>query len=187
MEIEDDFTNRIITPTDGLSIGARILRTRSNSVENHHKKSSKRIAANEKKMDAKAIEKLYLNKDLGRMKATPLETIFEHEDEYDVDDSNSSDSLRVFGDRKIPRIIKFPDQFKPNKGLKKKRKDRANKLKNDSKGIGMPKKIRVSMKFFKEYLEADENVTFTSSKSTVTTIKTETTIIQSNATELMVN
>lgn len=186
MEIEEDFSNRIMAPTDGLSIGARILRTRSNSMENHHAKSSKKIAANKKKMDAKAIEKLYLNKDLGRLKATPLETIFEHEDEYDVDDSNSSDSLQVFGDRKITRIIKFPDQFKPNKVLKKKRKDRANKMKNNSKGMGTPKKIRVSMKFFKEYLEADENVTFTSSKSTITTI-TETTIIQSNATEVMVN
>lgn len=151
------------TTDHGSSIGARILRSRSHF---EHKAAAIKTAtakATFKELNDKEIAKLYTNK-LSRVKVTPLETIFEHKDECDGNDSgNSSDSglclandgAQIFGKRKVKRAILFSEGMKPTKTLRDKRKKRIQQL------LGNRKRFKhMSMRSFLERFEANECVTF---------------------------
>lgn len=72
------------------------------------------------------IQRIYLNKKLGRMKVTNLETIFE---ENDTNVNNCAVTVGsnaiVFGSRKVKRSLSCSDGFSPSRTLKEKRKKRA--------------------------------------------------------------
>lgn len=105
-----------------------------------------------KNMNSKAIEKLYLNKTLGRLKHTQLETIFEHDDETNANASENYtlEPTKVFGKRKIKRSMSCSDGFNTSKSLKQKRKNRIRKI------FGVHKKIKsISMKKFMEHLQVN--------------------------------
>lgn len=144
----------------GSSIGARILRSRS-----HFERKTADIKADKnksifKELNEKEIAKLYTNK-FSSVKVTPLETIFEHKDEYDGNDSgNSSDSGlclgndAVFGKRKLKRAVLFSEGMKPTKTLRDKRKKRIQQL------LGARKRFKhMSMRSFLERFEANECLT----------------------------
>lgn len=144
----------------GMSIGARIMRQfRRNSVSSttpatrgHSEKSSD--LTKKKNMNSKAIEKLYLNKTLGRLKHTQLETIFEHDDETnpDANENYTLEPAKVFGKRKIKRSMSCSDGFNTSKTLKQKRKNRIRKI------FGVHKKIKsISMKKFMEHLQVNND------------------------------
>lgn len=135
---------------NGNGIGARIMRRLRNSTdESKPKTEAKRKNLNP---NSKAIEKLYLNKSLGRLRCTQLETIFEHEDETDANENFKIDEKKVFG-RKNKRSVSCHDGLNQSKTLKEKRKRRIKKI------FGVHKKIkRISMKNFLERLDSNDTV-----------------------------
>lgn len=143
------------------SIGARIMRARTHSFKGNDSVKKKRTTNNKsiEQMDNKSIRKLYMNKSIGRLKNTPLETIFEHVDEESVDAPNDSfaDDSTIFSKRKMKRSIKFPDMnSKPTKSLKEKRKQRIQKT------FGKLKRFkRISMDSFLKHLNAEDLVNIT--------------------------
>lgn len=142
-------------PVPSVSIGTRIMRQlRRNSMsvsENTAKKQENELK--KKNMNSKAIEKLYLNKSLGRLKHTQLETIFELEDETDANENYTFEDNKVFGKKKIKRSVSCCDGFNTSKTLKQKRKRRIQKI------FGVHKKIKsISMKKFLERLQASDTV-----------------------------
>lgn len=154
----------VIQPMDvavdsGMSIGARIMRQfRRNSMSSttsssggHSEKSSTDLTK-KKNMNSKAIEKLYTNKSLGRLKHTQLETIFEHDDETNSNENYTLEPAKVFGKRKIKRSMSCSDGFNTSKTLKQKRKNRIRKI------FGVHKKIKsISMKKFMEHLQVNND------------------------------
>lgn len=160
--IIEDTTDAISTSNtvSGISIGARIMRQfrrksqslRSSDDSGRIDKSSTDITK-KKNMNSKAIEKLYLNKSLGRLKHTQLETIFEHEHETDANENYTLEPTKVFGKRKIKRSMSCSDGFNASKTLKQKRKNRIRKI------FGVHKKIKsISMKKFLEHLQVGESI-----------------------------
>lgn len=162
-------TTTAVQPMDvvdsGMSIGARIMRQfRRNSMSSSSSSSSMTNGRTErpsndlikkKNSNSKAIEKLYLNKTLGRLKHTQLETIFEHEDETDANENYTLEPAKVFGKRKIKRSMSCSDGFNTTKTLKQKRKNRIRKI------FGVHKKMKsISMKKFLEHLQVNEPVDF---------------------------
>ncbi|XP_031628297.1 protein tantalus [Contarinia nasturtii] len=147
-------------PRDKVGIGARIMRQlRRNSSSEPAKPPSNNLK--KKNMNSKAIEKLYLNKSLGRLKHTQLETIFELEEETDANE-NAIDESKVFGKRKIKRSLSYTDDRKPSKTLKQKRKRRIQKM------FGVHKKLKpISMKKFLERLQSNDVVDVSAPQSTV--------------------
>lgn len=137
-----------------MGIGARIMRQlRRNSTTSITIQKPKN-ELKKKNMNSKAIEKLYLNKTLGRFKQTQLETIFEHEDEIDTNENSMVEDTKVFGKRKIKRSVSCSDGFTTTKTLKQKRKRRIQKI------FGVHKKLKpISMKKFLERLQASDTVT----------------------------
>lgn len=155
----------VIQPMDvavdsGMSIGARIMRQfRRNSVSSTSSSSSSKEKSNtdlkKKNMNSKAIEKLYMNKSLGRLKHTQLETIFEHEGETTANENYTLEPAKVFGKRKIKRSMSCSDGFNTSKTLKQKRKNRIRKI------FGVHKKIKtISMKKFLEHLHVADPIDF---------------------------
>lgn len=149
--------------SSSVSIGTRIMRQlRRNSV-NANSNTNANANANakpdsdlkKKNLNSKAIEKLYLNKTLGRLKHTQLETIFEHEDETDnAHDNFTFEDSNVFGKKKIKRSVSCTDGLNTSKTLKQKRKRRIQKI------FGVHKKLKsISMKKFLERLQASDTVT----------------------------
>lgn len=91
------------------------------------------------------IEKIYLNKKVGRMKVTQLETIFEEDIAVFAGSENSIMSATVFGSRKQKRSLSCSDGVNVCKTLKDKRKRRVKTM------LGVSSRFkRVSMKYFKE-------------------------------------
>lgn len=145
-------------------IGSRLLRIRSN-ITNYSNDNdtlhrlNRRNIARPKKHDtfsfdtnsSKAIEQIYLNKKLGRVKITKLETIFEEANlsvNGELNAAAATISPTMFGLRKLKRSLTFTDGFKANKALKEKRKRRVKSL------LGVAKRLKkVSMKYFLEHLE----------------------------------
>lgn len=146
----------------GMSIGARIMRqfrrnsmSSSSSSGGYTEKSNSNDLIKKKNMNSKAIEKLYLNKSLGRLKHTQLETIFEHEDETNANENYTLEPAKVFGKRKIKRSMSCSDGFNTTKTLKQKRQNRIRKI------FGAHKKIKsISMKKFLEHLQGADPVDF---------------------------
>lgn len=142
----------------GMSIGARIMRQfRRNSMSSSSSAGGRIEKPNndlikKKNMNSKAIEKLYLNKTLGRLKHTQLETIFEHDDETNPNENYTLEPAKVFGKRKIKRSMSCSDGFNTTKTLKQKRKNRIRKI------FGVHKKIKsISMKKFLEHLQVNDD------------------------------
>lgn len=133
-----------------MSIGARIMRQLRRNQPRIEKPNTE---LKKKNLNSKAIEKLYLNKSLGRLKHTQLETIFEHEDETDANENYTIEQSKVFGKRKVKRCMSCSDGFSATKTLKQKRKKRIQKI------FGVNKKIKsISMKKFLEHLQASDSV-----------------------------
>lgn len=136
----------------GMGIGARIMRQLKRNQPQQMEKPTddlKKKNLNSKK----AIEKLYLNKSLGRVKHTQLETIFEHEDETDASENFTIEESKVFGKRKIKRAMSCTDGFNASKTLKQKRKKRILRF------LPVHKKLKsISMKKFLEHLQASDTV-----------------------------
>lgn len=132
-------------------IGARIMRRlRPNTtVAPKEKTELKKKSLNP---NSKAIEKLYLNKSLGRVKYTQLETIFEHEDETDSSENVQIEGKKLFG-KKNKRTAALRDGLNASKTLRDKRKQRIKKI------FGVHKKFkRMSMKNFLERLQSTDTV-----------------------------
>lgn len=150
---------RVAESKPSIGIGARIMRQlRRNSTSKSRNEKSRtekpKTEFKQKNMNSKAIEKLYLNKTLGRFKQTQLETIFEHENETDANENHKADN--VFGKRKIKRSVTCSDGFNMTKTLKQKRQRRIQKI------FGVHKKLKpISMKKFLERLQANDNVNVT--------------------------
>lgn len=146
---------RVPESTSSIGIGARIMRQlRRNSTSKQQKTEKPKIEFKKMNMNSKAIEKLYLNKKLGRFKQTQLETIFEHENEIDANENQTADN--VFGKRKIKRSVTCTDGFTATKSLKQKRQRRIQKI------FGVHKKLKpISMKKFFEHLQANDTVNVT--------------------------
>lgn len=143
-----------------VGIGTRIMRQlRRNNSEPKVKRNN---TLKKKNMNSKAIEKIYLNKSLGRLRHTQLETIFELDEETDANDNNAIDESKLFGKRKIMRCVSYPDHDrKPSKTLKQKRKRRIQKM------FGGHKKFKsISMKKFLERLQSNDIVEVAASQST---------------------
>lgn len=150
----------------GTSIGARILRKRSNitysfddNVDGNNGNDRKSKADKKenkfKIMGKKAIEKLYTTKTMGSLKKTNLETIFEHEKESESNDElDTSDNSNIFGQRKLKRCANL-QIGKPTKVIKEKRIKRARNL------FGHRRFKKLSMKNFIERLKSSELVEFT--------------------------
>lgn len=146
-----------VAVASGMSIGARIMRQfRRNSMSSTtsssvgHTEKSNNDLIKKKNINSKAIEKLYLNKTLGRLKHTQLETIFEHDDETNAiaNENYTLEPAKVFGKRKIKRSMSCSDGFNTSKTLKQKRKNRIRKI------FGAHKKVKsISMKKFMEHLQ----------------------------------
>lgn len=164
--VADIIVPTVIQPMDvavesGMSIGARIMRQfRRNSMSSTtsssggHSEKSNNDLTKKKNMNSKAIEKLYLNKTLGRLKHTQLETIFEHDDETsaNANENYTLEPAKVFGKRKIKRSMSCSDGFNTSKTLKQKRKNRIRKI------FGVHKKIKsISMKKFMEHLQVNND------------------------------
>lgn len=163
---ESNPPNEFERPTEkmtnnGNGIGARImrrLRQNSSTGTPKLKTEAKRKSLNPK---SKAIEKLYLNKSLGRVRCTQLETIFEHEDETDANENFTIDEKKVFG-KKNKRSVLCHDGLNQSKTLKEKRKRRIKKI------FGVHKKIkRISMKNFLERLDSNDTVEVVAPQSIV--------------------
>lgn len=173
--VGDDVADTTITTTttidvqpmvvvgSGMSIGQRILRQfRRNSMSSVSSSSSSGIEKpnndliKKKNMNSKAIEKLYLNKTLGRLKHTQLETIFEHENEADANENYTLEPTKVFGKRKIKRSMSCSDGFNQTKTLKQKRKNLIRK----NFGVHHKKIKSISMKKFLEHLQVTHTVDF---------------------------
>lgn len=160
LSVNDAVTTTDVQPMDvvysGMGIGARLMRqSRRSSMSSPNGRNEKpsNDLIKKKNMNSKAIEKLYLNKTLSRLKHTQLETIFEHENEADANENYTLEPAKVFGKRKIKRSMSCSDGFKPTKTMKKKRKNRI--LKN----FGVHKKIKsISMKKFLEHLQVADPV-----------------------------
>ena len=141
-------------PTEKMTstgIGARIMRRlrQNTTVASKEKTELKKKSLNP---NSKSIEKLYLNKSLGRVKYTQLETIFEHEDETDSNENVKIDGKKLFG-KKNKRTAALRDGLNASKTLKEKRKRR---IKNF---FGVHKKFkRMSMKNFLERLQSTDTV-----------------------------
>lgn len=138
---------------NGNGIGARIMRRlRKNSTDSTDEPKPKTEAKRKNlNPNSKAIEKLYLNKSLGRLRCTQLETIFEHEDETDANENFKIDEKKVFG-KKNKRSVSCHDGLNQSKTLKEKRKRRIKKI------FGVHKKIkRISMKNFLERLDSNDD------------------------------
>lgn len=138
-----------------VSIGTRIMRqSRRNSINvnaNAPKKQDNELK--KKNVNSKTIEKLYLNKTLGRMKHTQLETIFELEDETDTSENHTFQANKVFGKTKIKRSVSCCNGLNTTKTLKQKRKRRIQKI------FGVHKKVKsMSMNKFLERLQANGTV-----------------------------
>lgn len=141
-----------------ISIGARIMRQLK---RNQPRIEKPETDLKKKNLNSKAIEKLYLNKSLGRLKHTQLETIFEHEDETDANENFIVEQSKVFGKRKIKRSMSCGDGFNQTKTLKQKRKKRIQRI------FGVHKKIKsISMKKFLEHLQASDSVNLITSQPT---------------------
>lgn len=133
-----------------MGIGARIMRQLRRSTSNTEKSNND---LKKKNLNSKAIEKLYLNKSVGRLKHTQLETIFEHEDESNPSDNFIIDSSKLFGKRKIKRTVSCTDGASASKTLKQKRKRRSQKI------FGVHKKLKkISMQKFLERLKGSDKV-----------------------------
>lgn len=146
-----------------MSIGARIMRQLKRNQPRIEKSDTE---LKKKNLNSKAIEKLYLNKSLGRVKHTQLETIFEHEDETDANENCTIEQSKVFGKRKVKRSMSCGDGWNTTKTLKQKRKKRIQKI------FGVHKKIKsISMKKFLEHLNASDSVNLISSQPTNNDIK----------------
>ncbi|XP_055305469.1 protein tantalus [Sitodiplosis mosellana] len=141
-------------------IGARIMRRlRQNSTE--APKAKTELKKKNLNPNSKAIEKLYLNKSLGRIKYTQLETIYEHEDESDSSANATIDGKKVFG-KKTKRSVACTDGLNTTKTLKEKRKRRIKKI------FGVHKKFKsISMKNFLERLQSSETVEVVTPQSIV--------------------
>lgn len=147
------------------SIGARILRSRSHLERRaSDAKAGKFSTKNSKELSEKQIKSLYMNKS-SNFRTTPLETIFEQDEqpeENEGENSNSSDSglsltvgpAQIFGKRKMKRAVLFSEsKTKPTKTLREKRKKRIQAL------LGNRKRFKhMSMKSFLERFEGTENV-----------------------------
>lgn len=164
------------TKDGGSSIGARILRSRSHIERKAADiKLGKVKSSNFKELTEKEITKLYTNNKLSRVKVTALETIFEHEEEYETNDSgncssnssecslslpNKSDPTQIFGKRKVKRAVLFSESMKPTKTLREKRKKRVLAM------LGNRKRFKhMSMRSFLERFEANDTITFDMTKS----------------------
>lgn len=161
----------VVQPMDvadsGMSIGARIMRqfrrNSSSSSSGGHTEKPNTDLTKKKNTNSKAIEKLYLNKTLGRLKHTQLETIFEHEDETNANGNYTFEPTKVFGKRKIKRSMSCSDGFNTSKTLKQKRKNRIRKI------FGVHKKIKsISMKKFMEHLQVNDSVEFIAPLTAIT-------------------
>lgn len=147
----------------GNGIGARIMRRlRQNSTETSKPKIDVRKQKN-LNPNSKAIERLYLNKTLGRVKNTQLETIFElEENATNFNESDLIDGKKVFG-KKNKRSVSCTDGLNASKTLKEKRKRRIKKI------FGRTKKSfkRISMKNFLERLQSSDTAEIVASQSII--------------------
>lgn len=161
LELDEPNPERKTQNGQRTGIGARIMRQlRRNNTGNTSDKlkgiQKPTIELKKKNLNTKAIEKLYMNKTLGRFKQTQLETIFEHEDETDVTENAMVEDTKVFGKRKIKRSVSCSDGINQTKTLKKKRVRRIQNF------FGVHKKLkRISMKSFLDRLQASDTVTVT--------------------------
>lgn len=135
-----------------MGIGARIMRQLKRNPPQKIEKPDNDLRK-KNLISKKSIEKLYLNKSLGRVKHTQLETIYEHEDETDANENCAIEESKVFGKRKIKRAMSCTDGFSASKTLKQKRKKRIQRI------FGVHKKLKsISMKMFLEHLQASDMV-----------------------------
>lgn len=177
LEIDPNYIDRtdhddIHTQTSS-SIGARILRSRSHLERKASDvKAGKMSDKNSRELSEKQIKNLYMNKS-SRFKITPLETIFEQDEQSEENEgenssSNSSDSglclalgpAQIFGKRKMKRSVLFSESnLKPTKTLREKRKKRIQAL------LGNRKRFKhMSMKSFIERFEGTENIAVSDNK-----------------------
>lgn len=153
LKISDNPSNQNITDHNG-RYGDRLRRVSRHpfrSDQTNYKKPSK---ADKDKLDLKSIKKLYMNNKVGRMKNTPLETIFEHEENENVNrvEETFPNDLVIFSKQKVKRCTKFHDiNSKATKTLKNNRKKRVQKV------FGKQKRFkRISMESFLKQLNIEQ-------------------------------
>lgn len=160
---ESNVPEEIEQPSETMAssgIGARIMRRLRQNSQNEPKAKTE-LKKRNISSSSKQIEKLYLNKTLGRLKATQLETIFEDEHETDASENVIIDAKKVFG-KKTKRSVSCSDGFNLSKTLKEKRKRRIKKI------FGVHKKFkRISMKNFLERLQSSDTVEVVTPQSIV--------------------
>lgn len=156
IRISDSPSKKNATDRVEKRIGDRLMRVRRQSFlaeETNYKKPSNADKTKDK-LDQKSIKKLYMNNKVGRMKNTTLETIFEHEEDVNVNrvDETFPNSLVIFSKQKLRRCTTFHDiNSKPSKTLKEKRRKRIQKV------FGKQKRFkRISMESFLKHLNIDD-------------------------------
>lgn len=167
LKISDSLSKQNNTDHAGKRIGDRLMRVRRHSFvsdQANYKKPSNADKTKDK-LDPKSIKKLYMNNKVGRMKNTPLETIFEHEEDENVnrDEETFPNNLVIFSKRKMKRCTTFHDiNSKPNKTLKKQRKQRIQKM------FGKQKRFKpISMESFLKHLNIDDLMDIPKTEETV--------------------
>lgn len=140
-------------------IGDRLRRVHQHSSQSKQANYDKPSNADKTKdkLNPKSITKLYMNNKLGRIKNTPLETIFEHEEDENVNrvEGTFPNNLLIFSSRKVKRCTTFHDiNSKLTKTLKKKRNKRIQKVFK-----GKQKRFkRISIESFRKHLNIDDLV-----------------------------
>lgn len=170
LDIDESPSMEDQSPAMKESIGTRMLRNKKNinyddsldTVKNSNLRGVRRRTISKapqndvsslNDLSPKSIKKIYLNKNLSKLKKTNLETIFEEEDSNEDDSPNLLiDHQKIFGVKKVKRELSFSDGF-ATKRLKTKRQKRVKLL------MGKAKKGRkMSMQYFMQQFSLLESI-----------------------------